>query len=153
MTYLQRVLDTPTPQTEPLDDQQVQNDAGGYAYPVNNAVQMERFLIMGAEGGSYYANERKMVMENAKATRQYIKEHGPEAVAKILEISTNRRARRESEALYCLALAASADDEETRQRAFAALPGVARTASYLYEFVSYVLSMRGVGLRAQARDL
>jgi 60 kDa SS-A/Ro ribonucleoprotein len=145
MAYLRNFLETPTPQNEELDDRQVQNDAGGYVYPVDNAVQMERFLILGAEGGSFYADERKMVKENAKATTQYIREHGPEAVAKILEISTNRRARRESEALYCLAIAASDDNTETRQLAFTALPEIARTASYLYEFVSYVLSMRGWG--------
>ena len=34
-TYLTKVLDTPTPQTEALDDQQVQNEAGGYVYPVH----------------------------------------------------------------------------------------------------------------------
>lgn len=144
-TYLKHILDAPTPQTEPLDDRQVQNDAGGYVYPVDDAVRMHRFLIMGSENGSYYQNERKLTLDNAAATRRHIATDGLGAVEHIVDVARRRRAPKMSPALFCLALAASADNADTRKAARAALPTVAGTASMLQEFASYVDSMRGWG--------
>ena len=143
--YLHRFITRPIPQTEPLDDRQVQNNAGGYSYPVNDAVRMHRFLIMGSEGGSFYQKERDLAKENVDATKRYIAENGLQAVAHIVDVSINRRAPRVSPILFCLALAASADDDETRKAALDALPTVASTASMLEEFTAYVDSMRGWG--------
>ena len=47
----------PTPQSEPLDERQVPNSAGGHSYPVDDMTRLRRFLILGSEGGSYYAND------------------------------------------------------------------------------------------------
>ena len=144
-TYLNRVLDTPTPQTEPLDDRQVLNDAGGYVYPVDDAVRMHRFLIMGSENGSFYQDERTLTIDNAQAVKRHIAESGAKAVAEIMQVASERRAPRVSPTLFCLPIAASADDADTRKAARAALPSVANTASMLQEFTSYVDSMRGWG--------
>ena len=35
MSYLSRVMTEPTPQSEPLDERQAPNSAGGYSYPVD----------------------------------------------------------------------------------------------------------------------
>src|SRR5437868_5376314 len=59
--YLRNALKrTPatTPQREPLDSAQVPNSAGGYAYPVDDWTRLTRWLVLGSEGGSYYATER-----------------------------------------------------------------------------------------------
>ena len=37
-------LTDPVPQSEPLDERQVQNSAGGYAYPVDDMTRLRRFL-------------------------------------------------------------------------------------------------------------
>ena len=144
-TYLKNVLDTPTPQTEPLNDRQVLNDAGGYVYPVDDAVRMHRFLITGSENGSFYQDERTLTIDNAKAAKRYIAEAGTRAVDDIVKVAIERRAPRVSQTLFCLALAASAEDVDTRRAARAALPAVAGTASMLQEFASYVDTMRGWG--------
>ena len=147
--YLQRVLDTPTPQSEPLDDRMVPNNAGGYAYPVDDQVRTHRFLIIGSEDGSYYQRERDLTIENAQAVKRYVNDAGPAAVQHIADVAGQRRAPRVSPGLFALAIAASADGEETRKAAFQALPVVANTASHLEEFASYVDSMRswGAGLK------
>ena len=147
--YLQQVIDTPTPQTEPLDDRMTANNAGGYAYPVTDAVRMHRFLIIGSEDGSYYQKERKLTLDNVQAVRRHIDLAGREAVEQIVSIARDRRAPRVSPTLFCLAIAASADNADTRTAALDALPQVANTASYLEEFTGYVDSMRrwGRGLR------
>ena len=55
----------PAPQSEPLDERQVANSVGGHSYPVDDMTRLQRFLILGSEGGSYYADERKLTLENA----------------------------------------------------------------------------------------
>ncbi len=55
--YLNNILNPKaTPQTDPIPGaNQVKNDAGGYVYAVDNFTRLHRFLILGSEGGSYYA--------------------------------------------------------------------------------------------------
>lgn len=144
-TYLQDVLNTPTPQTQPLDNRQVLNEAGGYVYPVDDAARMHRFLIMGSENGSYYRDQRTLTLENAAAAKRYIDQDGLAAVEHIVNISRQRRAPRVSPALFCLAIAASCENPDTVQAALKAMPEVARTASMLAEFAGYADSMRGWG--------
>ena len=144
-TYLQKTISAPVPQTEPLDDRMVPNNAGGYSYPVTDEVRMHRFLIMGSEDGSYYQKERELTLDNIAATKRHIAAAGPEAVRHIVDVAQARRAPRVSPTLFCLAAAASADAVETRQAAREALPQVAATASHLEEFTSYVDSMRRWG--------
>ena len=144
-TYLQRALDTPTPQSEPLDERMVPNNAGGYAYPVNDQVRTHRFLIIGSEDGSYYQKERELTLENAQAVRRYVREAGAAAVEHITEVAVNRRAPRVSPGLFALAIAASDEAEKTRKAALEALPQVAGTASHLEEFCGYADSMRSWG--------
>ena len=123
----------------------VANTAGGHVYRVDDLTRLRRFLVLGSEGGSYYASERKLTLENAQAVRRCIYSGGRAAVREIVAISEERRAPRVGPALFALALAAFHGDGETRALAFEALPRVARTGSHLYEFAGYADSMRGWG--------
>ena len=76
MVYLNRILTEPTPQSEPLEGM-VPNSANGHAYPVDDMTRLRRFLILGSEGGSYYADERKLTLENAAAVKRCIENDGP----------------------------------------------------------------------------
>ena len=57
------------------------NSAGGYTWPVDDWVRLDRFLILGAEGGSYYASERTLVRENAEAVERCLRADGRRAVS------------------------------------------------------------------------
>ena len=46
MVYLNKILTEPTPQSEPLDERQAANSAGGHAYPVDDMTRLRRFLIL-----------------------------------------------------------------------------------------------------------
>ena len=144
MTYLNRVIESPAPQSEALPGM-VPNSAGGHAYPVDDFTRLRRFLVLGSEGGSYYASERKLTLENAGAVRRCIDADGPAAVREIVAVSEERRAPRVATALFALALAASYGGDETRGLAFETLPRVARTGSHLHEFAGYADAMRGWG--------
>ena len=144
MTYLNRVIEAPAPQSEPLPSM-VPNSAGGHAYPVDDFTRLRRFLVLGSEGGSYYASERRLTLENAQAVRRCIETDGPRTVGEIVAVSEERRAPRVGPALFALALATAHGDEETKALTFQALPRVARTGSHLHEFAGYADSMRGWG--------
>ena len=121
------------------------NDAGGYVYALDDWARLDRFLVLGSEGGTYYASEVKLTRENAHAVARVIAADGARAVARIVEISVAGRVPRHDPALFALALAASAEAQATRALALAALPRVARTGSQLQRFAEYVQGLRGWG--------
>lgn len=145
MRYLRKELRTPVPQTEKLDERQVENSAGGYSYQVSDWTRLTRFLILGTEGGSYYASQRDLTKENFMAVDRAIKADGVRAVNLIVEISKSGRAPKNDPALFALARAASADNEDTRGFALDALPEVARIGTHLFTFCEFLNSMRGWG--------
>ena len=154
MSYLTRVLNQPTPQSEPLDQRQVENSAGGYSYPVDDWTRLDRFLILGSEGGSYYASERKLTLENAEAVTRCAQQDGQRAVDRVVEIATTGRCPRVEPPIFALAICAAKGDLDTRKLARAQLPRVARTATHLMQFVEFSTIMRGWGrgLRRAVQD-
>lgn len=145
--YLKRVLNRKaTPQAEPMPGSaQVPNSAGGYAFELDPFARLLRFLILGSEGGSYYATERQLTIANARSAAAAIAEDGRRAVQLIVEVSESGRAPKNGPALFALALAASGENSATRRLALEELPRVARTGTHLFEFASYVNDLRGWG--------
>jgi len=133
-----------TPQSQPIAGT-VANSAGGYAFPVDDWTRFDRFLVLGSEGGSYYASERELTRENARAVIRCIAADGARAVARIVEVSESGRAPKNDPAIFALALATALGDAATKRAAFAALPKVARTGTHLFQFAEAIQAMRGWG--------
>jgi 60 kDa SS-A/Ro ribonucleoprotein len=144
MSYLKRHGTRRVPQWAPLPGQ-VPNSAGGFAWAVDAWTRLRRFLVLGSEGGSYYASEWSLTRENAKAVEECVREDGVRAVAEIVRVSTEGRAPKNDPALYALALASGLGDLETRRAALEALPRVARTGTHLFQFALFVEGFRGWG--------
>ena len=145
-SFLARSRRASTPQSEPMPGtSQVPNSAGGYAFAVDEWTRLRRFLILGSEGGSYYATQRALTAENAGAVLRCLDLDGARAVREIVEISQSGRAPKNEGALFALALAASCDNDATRKLALAALPQVARTGTHLFHFAAFVDAQRGWG--------
>ena len=142
MSYLKQSLRTP--QTEPLPGT-VPNSAGGHSYSVDDWKRLQRFLILGSEGGSYYASELVLTRANAQATARCVAADGPRAVKEIIAISAGGRAPKNDPAIFALALAAAAEDDATRGMALASLSAVCRTGTHLFQFADYVQGLRGWG--------
>jgi 60 kDa SS-A/Ro ribonucleoprotein len=135
-----------TPQGEPIPGMdQVPNSAGGYAFAVDAWVRLDRFLVLGSEGGSYYASERKLTVENAAIVIQCIGIDGVRVVQQIIGISVAGRAPKQDPAILALALCFAYGDEETRRVASDALPLVCRTGTHLLHFAAFVTALRGWG--------
>lgn len=138
-----------TSQKSPIRADQVKNSAGGFVWAVDKWTRLERFLILGSEGGSYYVNERKLTSENVQCLRECIAEDGARTVDLIVNISDGGRAPSNDPALYALAAAFSLGDRATKLKAGKSLPKVARIATHLYHFVAYMETMRGWGRMAR----
>ena len=128
---------------------QVPNSAGGYAWAVDDWVRLDRFLVLGSEGGTYYSSEQKLTADNAAAVQRCLAADGPRVVARIVEISATGRAPKNDPALFALAMCAAPwghpGDEATRKAALMALPKVARIGTHLFHFLAYVELFRGWG--------
>ncbi|CAF5034928.1 unnamed protein product, partial [Rotaria sp. Silwood1] len=48
------------PQSKPLRNDQVKNNAGGFVWAVNDMQRLQRFLCLGCEGGTYYQGEKEL---------------------------------------------------------------------------------------------
>lgn len=135
-----------TPQNRPIPHKnQVRNNAGGYAFPLDDWARFDRFLILGSEGGTYYATGRVLTVENANAVLRCIVADGQRVIDRVVEISVAGRAPKNDPALFVLALAAAAEDVATRRAALNALPQVARIGTHLFTFMHFVEGMRGWG--------
>jgi 60 kDa SS-A/Ro ribonucleoprotein len=147
MSYLKNTLNkNVTPQSQPIPGTaQVKNSAGGYSFPVDNWTRLERFLVLGSEGGSYYATQQKLTADNAKAVQACVAADGLRAVKTIAQVSDAGRAPKNDPAIFALAIAASEGDNKTRSAALAALPTVCRTGTHLFHFAQFVDGMRGWG--------
>ena len=82
------------------------NNAGGDARPVEDWARLRRFLVLGSEDGTYYANDPTLTRENAAAFERCLDADGPRAVAEIVRVSAQGRAPKNDPALFALAMAA-----------------------------------------------
>src|SRR3954464_11791037 len=147
MTYLSKWFNLKeTPQSQPIPGTaQVRNDNAGYVWAVDDWARLDRFLILGSEGGSYYASERTLTRESAEAVVRCIAADGPKTVREIVAVSTEGRAPKNDPAIFALAMAAGLGDEATKRLALESLPAVCRTGTHLFQFAQFVESFRGWG--------
>lgn len=135
-----------TPQSQPIPGRaMVPNSAGGFVFALDDWARLDRFLILGSEGGTYYVDEQKLTVDNANALIRCVQADGPRTVARIIEVSQAGRAPSNDPALFALAICASLGDEATRRAALDALSLVARIGTHLFHFTAYVEGMRGWG--------
>ena len=138
MDYSQHINFLQTPQTSPIPGEaQVQNNAGGYGYAVDDWSRLHRFLILGTEGGTYYVGEHKLTVDNAEVVERCIRADGKRTVDLIVSISDGGRAPKNDSALFALAMATSLGNTATRKQAWYALEKVARTGTHFFTFCGY----------------
>jgi len=147
--YARHVSTVATPQRQKARADQQMNHAGGFAFVLDLWARLDRWLVLGCEGGSYYASEQAMTRDNARTIDECLAADGPRTVARIAEISASGRAPKNAPAIFALAIAAGHPDLATRRAALAAIPRVCRTGTDLFHFARDVEGFRrwGRGLR------
>jgi 60 kDa SS-A/Ro ribonucleoprotein len=147
--YGRHVSTLATPQRERARPDQQQNHAGGWVFVLDLWARLDRWLVLGCEGGSYYASEKAMTRDNARTEEESLAADGARTVARLAEVSRSGRAPKNAPAVFALAMAAGHADAATRHAALLALPEVCRTGTELFHFARDVEGFRrwGRGLR------
>jgi 60 kDa SS-A/Ro ribonucleoprotein len=137
---------TETSQSLPIPGRDmVENNAGGFVFKLDEWKQLERFLILGSEGGTFYVSEKKLTAENANLVLLLLKKDGLKVVEKTVEMLKSGRAPKPDVGIFVLAVAASKGDDATRKAALAAVPTALKTGTQLLKFVDTVNGLRGWG--------
>lgn len=155
MTYATLYAGATIPQTMPLDERQVSNNAGGYVFALDIWSRLDRFLILGSDAPTYYQSAPTITRDNARSVIACWSEDAARTAARIVDISTAGRAPKQSPAIFALALGDVHEDLVVRQAARAAVSSVCRTASHLMEYVSAVQALGrgwGRGLKTLVRS-
>lgn len=144
--YAEHFRTVETPQSEAIPGTtQVANSAGGFSWEANDWTKLDRFLVLGNEGGSYYASEKAMTLKSSTAALKCLASDGLRVVNRIVEISEGGRAPKNDPAIFLLALAAGKGDAITKKAALDALPRVCRIGTHLFQFLETVQGFRGWG--------
>lgn len=134
---------TPVGVRTPGRTDEVQNNTGGFVFEVSNESRLNRFMILGTEGGSYYADEKALTNANMNFVLDMIRED-EDLVRKVaVDVSVNGRAYKNSPALYTIAalLVFGKQTQENRR----AVAQIARTSTHLFEFAQYIKNIGGWG--------
>lgn len=134
-----------TPQSEPANERQVPNTAGGYGFAIGDDTRIHRFLTIGVDGGTFYTSERELTKDNAGIVLKAARERGEWLAEQIVAVSVAGRAPRQNPAIFALAVVAGLADDDGRRAALDALPVVCRTGTHLLLFAKYVEQFRGWG--------
>lgn len=135
-----------TPQSQPIPGtDQIKMPSGGYGWKVSDQTVLDRFLILGTEGGTYYVSEQKLTRGSATTILKLIASDGVQVVKRVVEISQAGRAPKNDPALFVLAMAAKLGNEETKRAAYQALPQVARIGTHLFHFLEYAKGLGNLG--------
>jgi 60 kDa SS-A/Ro ribonucleoprotein len=144
--YARHVSTKQTPQTQPVRGKnQVQNEAGGYVFPVSCWTQLHRFLILGHEGGGYYATEKKRTLETVDCIDKAVAKDYCRAVDTIVEVSKGGRAPKNDPAIFALAYIAGQHSGFAGTYALSKLNDVCRIGTHLFDFCTTVQHFRGWG--------
>lgn len=139
---------TKTPQTKAIpgrENEMTANSAGGVVFKTGDFTQANRFLVLGAEGGTYYADEQTLTVKNAQALIRCIKADGRKLVDLIVDVSDGGKSYRNDACIFALALVFTHGQPDVRAYASEQLSKVIRIGTHMLTFVQYVDSMRGWG--------
>ena len=148
---------TPPPVATPIPGREtdmVVNNAGAYTFSVSHEQRILRFLVLGAEGATYYADGKDHFRQAYTGTLEAVLALGTRAVEVVVDVSVNGRAPKQDATVFALALCAAKGDAPTRAAAIEAIPRVCRIPTHLFSFLSDYKALGGkTGGRAMKRAL
>lgn len=144
--YASHVSSKVTPQSEAIPGtNQRQNNAGGFSFVLDDWKRLDRFLILGSEGGTYYVGERDLTKQNAECVDRLLHLDGKRVVARIVEVSDKNIAPKNDPAIFALAVCLKKGDLETRRAAKAAVTKVCRIGTHIFQLAENLKHLGGWG--------
>lgn len=144
MAYTKHFSTKQTAQSEPIPGKtMVENNAGGNVFQISCWSRLDRFLVLGSDGGTYYVSEKKLTVENAKGVVECLQQDGLRTVRRIVEISDGGRAPKNDPAIFALALACTFGNDGTKRFAYSQITKVCRIGTHLFQFGQCIQDLRG----------
>jgi 60 kDa SS-A/Ro ribonucleoprotein len=151
MDYSKTFSTKNTPQTQKAPGtNQVKNKAGGYSFKVDDWKRLDRFLVLGADSGTYYTGKKEFIVENAECVVRCIAKDAERVVRRAVELSTTGRAPKNDAPLFVHALASVLGNDAARILAYKTLSDVARTGTHLFQWVELRNNLGGWGRGARS---
>lgn len=137
-----------TAQTSPIagrETEMIVNSAGGYSFKTPDEVMLNRFLILGVSGGTYYETQTDLINQNSANIERMLANDPMKVVEVALNVLTNNLALKDNATLFVLAMASSIDDNEVKNFALHNTIKNIRTPYSLFTFINYLNNLRGWG--------
>lgn len=123
----------------------VPNSGGGCSFPTNDMERLRRFLILGHEGGTYYATSKKLTYETIDCLDRLLEINPSRVINTIVNVSESGIAPKNDAAIFALAYVVS-KKEPYSQYALSKIKQVCRTGTHLFDFLNACKSLnRGWG--------
>lgn len=132
-----------TPQSQPLagrENEMVKNRAGGYVFKITPEEQLKRFLIMGTDGGTYYATEREITLENIRNVLNFLHKDPKKTLEITAQLSEQGRVLKNDVPIAVLALAWA---EGYRKEVASVFNRVIRIPTHLFTFLDFLKEAQG----------
>lgn len=136
------------PQSEAISSNQVKNNAGGFTFEVSDKSRLERFLILGTDGGTYYVSESDLTKQNVDFLVELIKKDENLVLRTTVEVSKTGRAYRNDAAIFVLALLLA--EGNNKEATVLAVSDVVRTGTHVYALADFITSLGGWGRAKRA---
>ena len=137
-----------TPQTQAIPGREkdmAKNNAGGVVFTISPFDHLQRFLILGTSGGTYYADEKKHTLQAFDGLKKCIEQDPLRTITMIISISESSRASSNDPALFALACVMAYGNDMAKKAARDALPKVARIGTHLFHFAQFIDGLKGWG--------
>lgn len=141
----------PSRVSENTNPRKVKNtDGGGYVFEISERELFTRFLILGTIEGSYYESPEQMTKRGVGVMDSLIAQGDYNwMLDEIIAISEDRRAPKQSPAIFALAYLSTVKNSEFLSRLYVEMLRVCRTGSTFLEWVDVCNYLRGWGTGLQ----
>jgi 60 kDa SS-A/Ro ribonucleoprotein len=110
---------------------------GGYAFQIDCWDRLLRFLILGHEGGIYYATQSELSFETVDCIDECLAKDVQRTIDTIVDVNVNNRAPKVDPAIFALAyvIVQTKNNEASRVAALDAIPKICRIGTFLFQLV------------------
>jgi 60 kDa SS-A/Ro ribonucleoprotein len=141
--YARHIANPATPQSAPAKAGQIKNRAGGYVFKIEDWSRLNRFLIIGNEGGTYYARESELTIENYDCVKRCLANDWKRTIDTIVSISDEGRATSNTLCVFALAVCSVFGSVDAKAYANTMVAKVARFSTDFFNWVTDVLTLKG----------
>lgn len=127
-------------------DEMIPNASGGVTFRLDHWKALERFLVLGTEGGTYYVSEQRATLDATENLKKCISENPLRVVHLLVSISEQGRCIKNQYPLYALAaVMAFAGKPAEKHYARTFVNRVARIGTDILHFAMFSKNLRGWG--------